>query len=39
MSQHFSRSLILDTERLGQSEGVRELTGLLERSLPLPLLR
>jgi cobaltochelatase CobT len=34
MSPYFSRSLILDTERLGQPEGVRELTGLLERSLP-----
>ncbi|AUI50889.1 cobaltochelatase CobT-related protein [Arthrobacter crystallopoietes] len=36
MSPYFSRSLILDTERLGQPEGVRELTGLLERSLPPP---
>ena len=34
MSPYFSRSLILDTERLGKPEGVRELIGLLERSLP-----
>lgn len=33
MSPHFRRNLILDKERLGGSESVRDLLGLLERSL------
>ncbi len=33
MSQYFRRSTILDAERLGGSESVRDLLGLLERSV------
>ena len=35
MSPYFRRNLILDKERLGGSESVRDLLGLLERSLRL----
>lgn len=38
LSRYYRRSLILDTARLGQSAGIREVIELLERTLP-PLLR